>query len=381
MTSVVVAKKIIRKIDDFLVGTLRSQKHIVFDGCCPMNFIVFKPFYDHLKKNRNLKVYFMNSSSDINFYKEFAVPGDLYMSRKKAMFHKWDVYITTDFFNHALKRKTKKVYIPHGMSDKKNVDRNDSYIVNEELLDFDRVFFPSQDSYNQFLRRFGNKAYKIAVFSGYQRLDYLCNNHFDTEKLKAHLNINNSLPVVLFAPTWGEYSTLNIFGPQFLEELAKLNANILIKLHDHLYSKNPNRKNKHDWEKIMKNFSRYANIRHLRKTDIYPYMKVSDCLISDYGSSIFEYQVLNKPTIYMSIEKHEQSVVGNPEMLELLKKACITITSPCEIEGAFKKAKDSYDFQHQYLQELKRKYFVDVGNASKTIVNHIYELLNIESYA
>jgi CDP-glycerol glycerophosphotransferase (TagB/SpsB family) len=205
-------------------------------------------------------------------------------------------------------------------------------------------------------------------------LDYLVKGGFDISGLKGLLGIDNTLPVVLFAPTWGEHGALNRFGPAIIDKLVELDANILISLHDHSYN-NSLPANRFDWSRILKEYRLYPHLYILNDSDPYPYLAVADILISDYGSLVLEYQVLNKPTIFVSIDAHHKAVVSDEYLLHLLQKACIAISSPGEITEAFLKIRSKQLLNAGGNEELKRDYFVNVGSATDEVVREVYALL------
>ncbi len=61
-----------------------------------MHFLVYQPIYSRLKELDAFDFYFMNSLTDKNFYSDFGIPSDQFVSRKLAFFGEWDLYVSAD---------------------------------------------------------------------------------------------------------------------------------------------------------------------------------------------------------------------------------------------------------------------------------------------
>jgi len=371
-------KESLRNVDDFLVTKIRRKKFILFHGVAPNDFVIFEPIYKKLISDKRFVINFVNALDDTNFCKNFGIVKADFLKKKSVRLKKWDLYIDTDYSEPlpSLLRKTKRIYIPHGIGDKKALGI--AYMVREELLKYDKVFFSGRNQYSGFITKFGIAAERIAVLSGFQKMDYLAQNNFDKNTLKTNLKIDETLPIILFAPTWGEYGALNKFGIEIINKLLSSKANILVKLHDISFCHEPWCKNKLDWREKMRFYSQHSNLFEINDRDPYPYLSIADVLISDYGSLIFEFQTLKKPTIFFSIEEHNKEVVNDIERLELLKKACITIDTPALLDDAIKKTSEDFYKNNSFKEIIRKKYFVNFGRSTEIIVNEIYRLLKID---
>lgn len=361
---------------DLITARDPAKKYLLFNGISPMNFVIFEPIYNELVKDERFVINFVNALDDTNVYKNLGIPEALFFKKKSVMLKKWDLYIATVYIKPFLLRKTKRIFIPHGNSDKKSVGV--TYMVRKELLRYDNVFFASKGPYSEFTRKFGNDAKKISILSGFQRIDYLAKDHFNKNAVKEKLKIDESLPIILFAPTWGEHGALNKFGLEIIDKLLSFKANVLVKLHDESLSDDPWRKNRFNWKEKIKSYSRFSNFFGIKDFDPYPYMCIADVLVSDYGSLIFEFQAMKKPTIFFNIAEHNEEVVNDLERLELLKKACITIDTPSALDGAIEKTKESSYRDNIYKEKIREKYFINFGRSTDIIVNEIYGLLGMK---
>jgi len=148
----------------------------------------------------------------------------------------------------------------------------------------------SESRYNKLI----DQGHRNLALTGYTKLDPLIlSKKNDKNNLKEKLGIKNDLPTVLYAPTFYPTSFDDIS-----EELGFLSSdfNIILKLHNfswfqprYIYQSSIAR----DIE------SRFDNIYLLDSNDynIIPYYMISDVLISDISSTIFEFLPLDRPII------------------------------------------------------------------------------------
>jgi hypothetical protein len=353
--------------------------------------MVFKPIYEKLKCDDRFDIFFMNSLRDNNIFEGLGIPNEKFLKAKIAFFVNWDLYIASDVFQpHLLNklffkclnfqrvghiRKPRMVLLAHGISEKKYTFEDDSQRIYNLLASYDKVFLSSKAQYERFSRLYSGSFAKNLEYVGYPRLFQLINGTANKEKLRKKLKIQNSLPIILFAPTWGRYGSLEQFGTKIIEQLLSLQANILFKMHDNTYLELSYAAGKN--HKKLKKFEGTPNFHVINDYDIYPYLHLTDLLIADYGSLIFEYLTLKKPAIFIDLNLHNRQVVSNFHKLELLRKSCITISSPYQLEEALKLvSKDSSELK-VYRQELVKEYIESAPYAAENIVNSICSLLNL----
>ena len=370
-------KKLVFIIDSCLMKLLRRRRYVIFNGTCAMNFTNFKPVYDQLILDKNIVVYVMNSMADENFYTQLGVPPERFISQRAALWKKWDLYIATDFYSIDFKRRHQSVFISHGVSQKKSIDSDKAFLSGSKLLKFNKVFFSSEKLYDDFKLELGSPAEQRAVLCGYPRLDKLVQESTDREDIRRELGITDQKPLIVFAPTWGEHAALNAFGEEIIQALSELDAHIILKLHDHLYSDKPIRKNRINWANYLDAYKDVPNVHHIRYRDTYPYIKAADLMIADYGSIVLEYQLLKKPMVLLSVQEHNNSVVSNKGLLNLLEQASVTISKPAELKDAVIKGLDDPKLSGNSAKtKLCEKYFLNVGQATTILVDNIYPLLD-----
>jgi len=135
------------------------------------------------------------------------------------------------------------------------------------------------------------------IDTGYAKLDPLINKSHNTLSLEA-LNLERSKPTLLYAPTFYP-SSLEYFPEDFPQQFSQYN--IIIKPHFFSLTKNKYRKQR----KLLECWTRAKNV-YLAPVDDYnlvPFMAISDVLISDASSAMFEFAALDKPVIWCDFYK------------------------------------------------------------------------------
>jgi len=129
------------------------------------------------------------------------------------------------------------------------------------------------------------------IETGWSKLDDYSErlHEFDAEK-EALLKEHNAKKIVLYAPTFSPSLTS---APQLKNELEKLAQNldylILIKFHDLMAN---------DLVETYKSIAdKYRNIQYIENHNILKCLLLSDLMISDTSSVVYEFLLLNKPVI------------------------------------------------------------------------------------
>ena len=143
---------------------------------------------------------------------------------------------------------------------------------------------------------------------GYPRNEFLLRDTQKSDLLlcdKKLYNISLKNKIVLYMPTIREYlfskaetleSIINLNLLNLNNSVKKLGYMMIIKLHPHLIE-------------FFKDFiieSDFSNILfHPPQGDIYPILKNTDILISDYSSIVYDFLLLDKPIIFFDYDRQE----------------------------------------------------------------------------
>ena len=111
---------------------------------------------------------------------------------------------------------------------------------------------------------------------------------------------------------------------------------------------------------------------NMNKEDLYTLMQVSDCLISDYSSVIFDYSLLNKPMIsYIpDIDEYKQDIGLNIDFNDFPGPVC---TDEDQLMEALKF--EDYDYDKLSYFQMKYMVYTDGRNTSRVVdtINQIME--------
>lgn len=138
----------------------------------------------------------------------------------------------------------------------------------------------------------------VFVDVGFCKLDPILNGEVSSLSLSKDYGLNDDLPTILYAPTFYP-SSIERFPPKWPAEFKDFN--IIIKPHYFSITKKTYRKQL----ALLQKWSKFDNV-YLAKTEDYsllPFFAVSDVLISDASSALFEFALLNKPVIWCDFLK------------------------------------------------------------------------------
>lgn len=232
----------------------------------------------------------------------------------------------------------------------------------------------SQNEYSSeiFRKAFDFKGEMLEI--GYPRNDILFekNNESDIAEIKEKLNIPKNKKVILYAPTWrdnqytkaGEYKFASAMDFDAFHENFKDDFTLIVKFHYLVKDKSI------DW-------SKYDDfiIECDEEWDIQELYLISDIMITDYSSVMFDYAILKRPMIYFTydIDDYTKNVRSfyfdifeeapgpkaetNEELIELLKNFDVNAYN------------DEFGEKYRKFNEKYNQF--DDGTASKKVVELI----------
>ncbi|MEC0106173.1 CDP-glycerol glycerophosphotransferase family protein [Paenibacillus taichungensis] len=245
----------------------------------------------------------------------------------------------------------------------------------KQAQDWDYLISQNQYSTEIFKRCF---AFNKSVWEvGYPRNDNLIflNNSEDINWIKRNLDIDQDKKIILYAPTWrdDEYDS-----PGQWKFNLKLNLNrlkeqlgneyiLIIKMHyfvDHNFS----------LDKNLEGFVRIFKAGH----DIQQLYLISDILITDYSSVMFDYSLTRKPMIFFvyDITKYEKELRGF--YFDLLKEAPgpIVYNEISLIESVINAEQHAYLYNEKYEKFIKKYNHLDDGYASKRVIEMLNSIID-----
>ena len=181
------------------------------------------------------------------------------------------------------------------------------------LHSYNAVFVASPALRAKYIEQFGFRPDKVIV-TGYPRTDCLVKQEIDTSGVLDELGIKNSSykSIILLAPTWTHHrygkapDLMNMSEIQFLQQLcdAMKKRNILVIYRAHLNAAESDLPGLSNL--ISYPLAKYENTESL--------LSVSDILISDWSSIVFDYLLLMRPTLFIDrVNPFENGFTFGPE--------------------------------------------------------------------
>ncbi len=234
-------------------------------------------------------------------------------------------------------------------------------------------FLLSQNNYstNIFKRAFAFD--KEILELGYPRNDKLVNFDFNNiNLLKEKLGLPTDKKVILYAPTWrdnayyekGKYKFESNIDLKYMYEQLGEEYIIINKAH-YLVVDNLDSEGLNDF---VYTFSNNQDI-----TDLY---LVSDILITDYSSVMFDFSVLNRPMIFYvyDIEMYGNDLRGFYFDLKEEAPGPLVKTTR-DLVSEVKKISDGYNenYNEKYAKFREKYNYLDKGNSSKEFINRFFK--------
>ncbi len=212
------------------------------------------------------------------------------------------------FEEQKLRKKLLTIWLPHGNSDKENLDglKDEKIILTygKQMLDI--------LSKKNILSNF----YQHIVVGNYRAKFFEKNKNFYDTLLAKKLSFPKKQKTILYAPTWG--------NPDLEENLTFIlknlpsHYNLFVKIHPNSYLKSLH-------FRIKEKYEEYPNIKFLDEFPlIYPLLDKTDILIGDYSSINYDFLYFDRPIFYLTKTKtpiqHTGYITSLKSLFEDLKK-------------------------------------------------------------
>ena len=373
---------------------MENQISILFDVYHLYHLAQFDPLIDLLEKDNRFKIFFSTSSK--NRKEEIEICTSILNKRKGSfIFHEnedirkteikklnLDVFIcgwSRYEIESYVSKTTLVIMIYHGIGVKPSYWRD-----NNKRLDV--RFVEGQYRIDQ-LRKHGVDT--DLVLTGYIKLDSLFNENSNYFKEKEELlGLDESKKTILYAPT---------FYPSSLEKLGlslgdiTSGYNLIIKPHMWTYYLDSfgGISLKGQRKLIFKLIDQFDHIRLLEPAEynVTPYYKISDLLLTDASSTIYEMIALSKPVVvnrfyhlklsHRIFQKRLYKRRLDKEMNDEVEKFCFLADNVKQLPLAIEKALNQNNKNTALIEEYQKKmlYKLD-GSASIRARDEILKRIN-----
>lgn len=369
----------IHALEETVARTTQRRKRILFEAASPMSLTIFMPMYERLKRDPRLELWFTSCATAWEPHQIFAGFGitENVLTRKAARRFKTDVYINTDFWDMTwLHRHTRRIHLFHGVAGKYNLDA--PVDLAPTVSAFDCLMFVNADRRNRYIEAgLAADDDRRAPIVGYPKVDCLVDGSLDRETIARSLQLDPSVPTVIYAPTWSPESSLNTGGLDVVERLAAEGLQVIVKLHDRSYDRQQRGSGGIDWADELRRYDSHALVRIARESNGCPFMVASDAMVSDHSSIAFEYMLLDRPLIVVDRPALIHKAGINREKVERLRAAADVATDPRMVANTVLAALR----QPQRLSVARTRtaadLFFEPGTATDRALAEIYRLIDL----
>lgn len=370
----------------FKLNHFLGKKNLVFHIASPGEFWYVEPIWNQLKWRKDFVLFFsvlndglteLSWPQYIEYLVKNGVPREKIIDSKKILsISSMDLYLSsTAWISGIPKVDIPKIQIFHTLGSKSMKDL-------DNLLNFNILFLTGQEMKDQIFSNFFKlypHAKDIKIFEiGYPKSDALINKSYNKEEIMKYLGLDPSKPTVIYAPNWELEASLYKMGYEIIRTLAKMNINVLIKLHHGSY-RNPKQVSKTggiDWKKEIEKYRQeYPNIINIFDFNSNPYLYVSDIMITDAGGVGFEYILLDKPVIFFDVPEYFERY-GSSGIDYWGRKAGKMIKKPEDLQEAIKSALNNPIERSDMRKELKNRLIYNPGNSARKASEIIIQLLD-----
>lgn len=276
------------------------------------------------------------------------------IKKKKKQFYiqTWHASYSPKYLENDAKNKLNSQYLKESKKDSKETDL---FLSNSNIqsVEYRNAFWCTCD----------------ILESGYPRNDIFFSEDIDMlkDRIRYKLNINKNQKIILYAPTFRDNNSINGYGldcERLLKNKKFLNDDVLILIRMH-----PN----------MKEYRGLFNFENTKIKDVTNYpdiqelLLISDILITDYSTTMFDFSLMNKEVIIFAEDIDEYKKMRG--LKDIYFKLPFTI---CKNNDELEKNIEKFDnsIYQEKIKNFKDKYKAyDKGNASKIVTEKIQKII------
>ncbi len=264
-----------------------KKLNIYFYTAYPYYFPHFLPISKLFSFNRHNVTYIVSDKQNSSNMEEIAKEnkltykfGEVHLFDKKA-----DIIFFANPYEKAKELDAVTVFLEHGIGTK-------STSFYDAIKYFDIYLVEGKQKYNRLKELFPQYENRLSEV-GFSKFDTIVNfKESDKDILFHRYKLDKNKKTILYAPTFFP-SSIERMQDDFPNEFKE--CNIIIKPHYLTYE----RKKYKNQLKKFKQWEKYENctILPLSEYNLVPFLTISDIMISDESSAMFEFAALNKPVI------------------------------------------------------------------------------------
>jgi CDP-glycerol glycerophosphotransferase (TagB/SpsB family) len=184
---------------------------------------------------------------------------------------------------------------------------------------------------------------------------------------------------VMYAPTWTRFSSLNAMGEAVIAGLVRAGYRVLVKLHENSLDPAVVNSGGVDWVSRLTPILAKGDGHLLRSSDATTWLAAADLLITDHSSIGFEYLLLDRPLIRISMPELISGAQVAREYVDLVATAATTAETAGGVIAAVEQALSQPTERSESRRTLAAELFHDPGHATDRAVTALYELIELDA--
>lgn len=318
------------------------------------------------KKHKKNTFYFLSSKYNLNYNENlFAYPWLKYSGVK--------IFIDFSFSTYDIELKCPKILYTHGMA-----GLNFSKFLDQvRFIEKYSMLFLNGPIHKKALvsaqERYGGKLppmYEV----GYLRGDRLLRmaKSFDKKNFLKKIELPK-VPVILYAPTWGNFSSPMRWLDLIVEVCKGMGVNLLIRLHPKMVSKTRTNFNvEMKWEEKLQTIEKENPcVKVVFNQDIDDVMLSADVMITDVSGMALEFMAIDKPVVFLESKKYFELFGDNRP--EKWCRPTQEVRTKSDLEKELKKAIDGNGFKYP-AEEL----MYNIGHSLEIMMGLIESIIHKE---
>ncbi|HVG20695.1 MAG TPA: CDP-glycerol glycerophosphotransferase family protein [Blastocatellia bacterium] len=346
-----------------------------------MNYSIIAPIHRAMQADPRITFFFTSSEDPARNAEVYREAGQTArtISPARAALMKFDAYLAADQLWVKLPRGTRRVQMFHGVAGKYGhiYDAPD-----HSMREWHRIFFINR-------RRLQNHIASGAIDAdspaarlvGMPKIDCMVDGSLERDSILRSLDIDPRKTVILYAPTWSPYSSVNAMGVELVERLGKAGFAVIAKLHDR--SRNPQYSYSGgvDWgERLEPALLRFGG--HLATgSDACPYMVAADILVTDHSSVGFEYLLLDRPVVRIEMPELILKTNIHSDYVQMLAEVSTSVTTAEQAVAAVESSLATPSGKSSARRAVADELFYLPGTATSRAVREMYEVLELDAPA
>lgn len=363
-----------------------DKRFILFNVVRENHYLMFEPLYERLKRDPRLNLYFTSSwerkedgpvPTEVLLGKHNIRP-DRIISPFQARWRRWDICAEVDYKFARNFWPATRIQMFHGFNGKFR-DKGRDGTIHQLISKFDALFCFSH-THERLFKESGYLKKNCRTFCiGFPKLDKILCAEPTRETILKDYGANPEKRSILYAPSWNSQLSLNNIGEDLIELLCRTGWTVMVKPHPmslQTFGDLPDYK-RHDWHQYLSRLHQEGRMIYVTEQNSCRYLKASDILISDHGSTVYEFMVLNRPILYYDTDEAE-SVMTIKQHLPKLRRVVLPFQTPREaIDIIRKEAWNDHPVETDIRRELIDFRFYDIGRATDRALQAMYSLMQL----